>query len=239
MKKILFLAVALVLGASALTSCSDKDDDKDLYVTVDFEGSAYATLIDTVQYGGPLIYSGTPYKWTDAASNLSGELVKADWTAYGMGYGWDSGFAISNYVDNSADASYDKQLAVPQSNGSKQFAVCYGDGSAIAFADGSAHVVNSMMVSPNTYCLNDMKKAANSSYEFKAVATGTKADGTTSTLDIVLAKGTDVKDNWFTVDMSALGAVKSIAFSFDGTDKGSWGLNTPKYLAVDNIVIVK
>jgi len=236
MKKLLLLAAAVLAGASVLTSCGDDDFNKpDPAVRVlTFEESVYESFIDTVQYGGPLLYSAEAYAWTDANTNLSSSCRKDDWSSWGLGYGWGNGIAISNYVDSTA-IFYDKQLSVPVSNGSKNFAVVWDDGSKLSFADGKARVIYSMSVSPTTYCLANVLKHAGEGYLFKVIATGTKADGTTSTLDIVLAEGTDVKKEWFTVDLSNLGAVTSIEFTFDGTDKGDWGLLTPKYFALDNV----
>ena len=45
-------------------------------------------------------------------------------------------------------------------------------------------------------------------------------------------------DAWTTVDLSALGAVKSIDFALDSTDQSGGFLNTPNYFALDNLVIV-
>lgn len=235
MKKIYFLAMLLCAGF-AFTSCDDENEDEKI-ATVTFEGTAFDALIDSPQYNGPLIYSGNEYTWTDAATTLTGSVAKADWTAWGYGYGWANGFAISNYIDAAESASYDKQLAVPETNGSKNFAVCYDDGSKIAFADGVARVIRSIQVSPTTYVLRNVQKNCAEGYEFKAIATGTKVDGTTATVDIVLAKGTEVQTTWQVVDLKSLGAVTEVAFTFDGTDKGNYGLSTPKYIAIDNVVV--
>lgn len=244
MKKFIFMAAALVMGSAMFTSCSKEDEVKENLVQVTFEGDYFTKLIDTPQFKGALLYSANEYKWTDAATSLSSSCRKDDWSVWGEKYagqfGWGNGIAISNYVDADETASSNKQLSVPASNGSSNFAIVWDDDSQLAFADNTAHVIKTMQVSPTTYCLNNVKKAAGEGYEFKVIATGTKADGTTSTLDIVLAKGSDVKTSWFTVDMSTLGAVKSVSFKFDGTDKSQYGgLSTPKYFALDNVVVVK
>ena len=44
-----------------------------------------------------------------------------------------------------------------------------------------------------------------------------------------------VVNRWEWFDLSSLGKVKSVSFSFDGSDVGQWGLNTPAYFAMDNL----
>lgn len=251
------MATALFMGAAMFTSC-EKDNEENEPVkneqkddsgsedvnpevrtyTVTFEGEYFTNLIDTVQYGGPLIYSATEYKWTDPSTSLSSTCEKADWTQWGMGYGWNNGIAISNYIDNSAQASYDKQLSVPVSNGSQNFAVVWDNNSVIAFADSTARVIKSMDVCLTTYTLRNIQQNWGEGYEFKVVATATLADGSEKTMDIQLASGDKAVDNWKNVSLEELGAVKSVSFSFDGSDQGTYGLSTPKYFAFDNVVVV-
>ncbi|QEG20952.1 DUF4465 domain-containing protein [Mariniblastus fucicola] len=45
-----------------------------------------------------------------------------------------------------------------------------------------------------------------------------------------------VLDDWTSVDVSSLNANR-LGFRFDGSDVGMFGLNTPAYFAVDNIVV--
>lgn len=239
MKKYLLMAAALVWGSAMFTSCEKDDDEKEKIAVVNFEGEGFTSLIDNPQYGGALIYSAEPYAWVDEKTTLSSSCEKEDWTQWGMGYGWHNGIAISNYVDADETAGYQKQLSVPVGNGSNNFAVVWDNESAIAFADGTAHVLKSMDVCLTTYTYNNVKKNLGEGYEFKAVATGTKADGTTSTLDIILAHGDNAVSNWTKVDLSALGAVTSVSFTFEGSDMSGYGggLATPKYFAFDNVVV--
>jgi hypothetical protein len=39
------------------------------------------------------------------------------------------------------------------------------------------------------------------------------------------------------LDLTALGAPASIALSWESTDVGSFGINTPTYVAIDNLVL--
>lgn len=236
----------LLCAGMAFVSCNkddDKpfnnpDDQKDQTVVIDFEGSTFTNMIDDVQYGGELIYSATPYAWVDANTGLSGEVIKADWSSWGMGYGWDFGFAISNYVDPLA-ADFLNQLAVPVSNGSKNFAVCYNPGSKLTFADGKAHKVLTMQYCPTSYVMNNELQAADKNYEFKVIVTFMHADSTSTDRTIYLANGKSVQKDWQTADFGDVKPWVSATFNFDGSDKGEWGLNTPMYVAIDNIVVKK
>jgi hypothetical protein len=47
-----------------------------------------------------------------------------------------------------------------------------------------------------------------------------------------------VLDSWTPVDLSVLGQVNGLRFSLDGSDVGTFGLNTPAYFAIDDLVAV-
>lgn len=240
MKKYLLMAAALFMGAAMFTSCEKDDDEKDeKYATVTFEGEYFDKLIDNPQYGGALIYSGDEYSWTDEKTTLSSSCEKEDWTMWNAGWGWKSGFAISNYVDNDPEAGYMKQLSVPVSNGSKNFAVAWDNGSALAFADGKAHLVKSMDVCLTTYTLNNIKKNLGEGYYFRAVAEAIDANDQKQMLELVLASDNEAIDEWTTIDLAEFGPIKSVTFTFDGSDMSGYGggLATPKYFAIDNIVV--
>lgn len=46
-----------------------------------------------------------------------------------------------------------------------------------------------------------------------------------------------IVDEWTAVDLSGLGMVKTVEFSVSSSDEGDFGINTPTYFAIDNIVI--
>jgi hypothetical protein len=43
-------------------------------------------------------------------------------------------------------------------------------------------------------------------------------------------------DTWETVDLSSLGAVRYLDFTLESSDNGAFGMNTPAYFALDNLV---
>lgn len=81
---------------------------------------------------------------------------------------------------------------------------------------------------------------------FKVTITGKDAGGqTTGSLDYYLAdyrfasNGDDyVVNTWQAVDLSSLGNVKSLSFSLSSSDVGMFGMNTPAYLALDDVTFV-
>ena len=46
-----------------------------------------------------------------------------------------------------------------------------------------------------------------------------------------------VLDSWLWVDLTELGAVRSLDFVLSGSDMGTFGLNTPAYFAMDDLVV--
>lgn len=71
----------------------------------------------------------------------------------------------------------------------------------------------------------------------KCTVTGTKADKSTATVDIVLAEKGDYVKEWKYADLSSLGKVVSLSFVFTGTKNNDYGLTTPAYMCIDDITI--
>jgi hypothetical protein len=46
-----------------------------------------------------------------------------------------------------------------------------------------------------------------------------------------------IVDEWSELDLSTLGFAKSVSVSFQGSDIGQFGLNTPSYVAIDNFAL--
>lgn len=61
------------------------------------------------------------------------------------------------------------------------------------------------------------------------------AGGLLSSLSFDLARGTTILDSWTTIDLSGLGNIHSIAFSYSGSDVSGGFIDTPTYFAIDNI----
>ena len=240
MKKFGFFACLLSAGMMYISCASDDSDFDPKTVneetqTVTFEGSYFDALIDAPQYGGTLLYgeNAKNYSWTDAATQLCGFMSNTWGGTYGFAEG---GSAISNYIDANINEprDFNVQLAVPFSNGSKNFVVVF-DNSSVMFADKQARVIKSMDVIGTTYALAVCK---NGDF-YDVIVTGFKAGEKTGAVTISIAKDGGFLTDWFKADMTPLGAIDSLAFSMDGSDKSNWGVKTPKYFAFDNVVIKK
>ena len=238
MKKYLLTFAVLAMGMTMFTACDDDDDDVKT-ATLTFEGETWNALIDNPQYGGVLLYgeNASTYAWSDVNTGLSGGMTNAWGGQYGFSEG---GTAISNYID--ADlanhATYDYQLAVPASNGSSNFAVVYCD-ATIKFAEGVSRVIRSMEIGPTTYELGVVKNgdgyAVSLAESGNFTLTITADNG--NKLDVDMARNGKILDKWTKVDLSSLGAVNSLTFTMDGSDKSDWGVKHPKYFAFDNVVV--
>ncbi|GAF91706.1 unnamed protein product, partial [marine sediment metagenome] len=79
---------------------------------------------------------------------------------------------------------------------------------------------------------------------FLLTITGKDVDGVvTSTVDFYLAdyrfadnSADYIVNTWQYVDLTSLGAVKSLEFSLSSSDVGDWGMNTPAYFALDTLM---
>lgn len=83
---------------------------------------------------------------------------------------------------------------------------------------------------------------------FKVLAYGYDASGTPTNggapvekyladYRIGTATPTAISTIWTSWDLSALGPVNKVKFNFEGSDSGTYGLNTPAYLCIDDIHI--
>ena len=251
MKQIKYLAFLLCAGV-AVTACDNEDDEIDPIekqqntMTLTFEEASWGALIDNPQYYGPLLYgeNAKEYAWTDETTKLHGGMTNAWGGMYGYSEG---GIAISNYIDQNTEAgrNYDIQLAVPASNGSKNFAVVYCDAD-LTFADGVAREIQSMDVIATTYLIsvakygNDYAKALKTKDDYvNLVITAYDGEQVKGTSKVALAMQGGTLDKWFTHPLSSFGKVTRLHFSMEGSDTSYGYLNTPTYFAFDNVVVKK
>jgi hypothetical protein len=47
-----------------------------------------------------------------------------------------------------------------------------------------------------------------------------------------------ILEDWTYLDLSGLGEVRELAFRFESSDVGAFGLNTPTYFAIDNLTTI-
>lgn len=172
---------------------------------------------------------------------------------------WGPGWSYSNINDTATpgDANQFASATGTGAGGSGNYALASGDGAYFNLPSGSR--LESLLISNATYTHLSMregdtfaKKFGGSKGDdpdfFKVTFTGYSGLGgteaSTGTLDFYLADFRSLNndldyivDDWRLVDLSGLGDARSVALSFDGSDKGEWGLNTPRYAAFDNITL--
>lgn len=166
-----------------------------------------------------------------------------------MGSSWE-GMACSNQVDT-VTAGYANQystIAGSGANGSSQFCLINSDNATCTF--DQPLMVNSLYLTNSTYTYlairdgNDgagfVRPFSEGDY-FKVTIVGLDSLGTaTDSVDCYLADfregKREVVNAWTNVNLSTLGKVKQLSFTFFSTDSGAWGMNTPAYVCLDNLM---
>lgn len=230
-----------------LASCDDSENENKVKTaTVTFEGTYWDAFIDNTQYGGPLLYGSmaSAYRWVDEDTQLSGGMTNAWGGQFGFSEG---GIAISNYVSNDFEHhnNFNYQLEAPSVIGGKNFAIVYcatqdNKLTTLYFLNNKPHVIRSMQICPSTYLIGaatfgtDFSKALTNEDDFLTLHI-TADNG--KTIEAKLVEKGQIQTSWKEISLAELGAVRSISFSMTGSDSSEWGLNTPAYFAIDNIVI--
>lgn len=189
--------------------------------------------------------SAGKFTYTEEGVTITGTQSSYEGVAY-----W-SGFAISgrkektyeNLTPDQYNSAYggtihgDKFLVVYNPNAT--------EGECITF--DKPVKVQSMCCTNSAYAYSSMTKGDTYAKKFTKedwfscyITCFNENGDTISTTEVELAKK-DVEKNkyldyWHTVRIKAE-KVKKITFSFDGSDKGEWGLNTPAYMCVDKIYL--
>ncbi len=216
-------------------------------------GNDWSSLIDDAEYNGTLLYGDgkDTYMWYDEGNT---ELA---WDGLQGVEFWSGGAAISNYYEaDLSQADYTRQLSVPLAQSDNQFAVVFSfenmngypswaNCTPFYFSDGKARVIESVDVINTAYALNSLTNgdgfapAATDESQFVVHFEGTHEDGTTSEVTFLLADGRNFVTDWTSVDLTPLGKVKSLRTYVTGSSdlEGDYGLNTPGYVALDNIKV--
>lgn len=217
-------------------------------LTVDF--SDLTLPAQSFYNGGPATNTAG---WSSGGVRF-GNSYTADWGGY-----WD-GFVYSNVAD-ATTAGFGNQYAAYSGGGvggSGIYAVVYA-GSSAFFDLPAGYVAQSVALTNTTYTALDMLNGSGFSKKFggasgadpdflDVVLTGYAglggAGATTGSVtfrlaDYTFADGASdyIVSAWSTVDLSPLGSAASVRFSWLGSDVGMFGLNTPAYVALDNLAL--
>jgi len=118
--------------------------------------------------------------------------------------------------------------------------------------DVAIHFNEGKMDAPNGYIVKGLY-VTNCTYAYDAMATGDEisnkfGDGDwfkltiyskdkTEKVEVLLADGTDILNEWKWVDLTALGETSGLKFELSSSDVGDWGMNTPAYFCLDGITL--
>lgn len=199
----------------------------------------------------------------DPGTLAPGQFVDAPWSsggaAFGNTFGIDSyggfdypywfGFAYSNVV-NTTDPAFENQYASYPGGGfgSSTYAVAYSDAAVVTLP--VATTVSGFQIANTTYAGLTMKNGDQYGFSsplpaggwFSTTATGRLGGAVTGSATFYLAdlrggSPPGILAGWSWFDLTSLGTVDRIEFSFDGSDKGTFGLNTPAYFAMDDFTV--
>jgi hypothetical protein len=185
----------------------------------------------------------------------SGNLTFSN--AYDQTYMYWDGFAYSNQNDTQTEGYSNQYSVFDDTNNGNKFAVFYPPyfgAASFGFIDNKAYQMQSINVCNITYTALSMKsgdfvakkfggESGNDEDFLKLIIKGLDANGAElSKIDFFLAdfRFADntkdyIVDKWTTVDLTSLGAVNKVTFSFESSDSGAFGINTPTYFCFDNI----
>jgi hypothetical protein len=224
--------LALVaLGLLLLSSCND---DKFTTETIDFQ---------SVELESETFWNGS-----DGSGGITLNMAtfnnsyNADWAAW-------SGFAISNVTDT-ATAGWTNQYSAYIASGpnaNNNYAVSYVAGTEANITFTSEVNLRSVKITNSTYAYLSILNGDEYNRKFE--------DGDWFLLTIVGHNSEDeilgqetfyladfrnsaslIVDDWTKVDLSSLKGVTKIVFHLSSSDNGDWGMNTPAYFCMDDLV---
>lgn len=173
---------------------------------------------------------------------------------YNEEYDFSSGVLISNHTDTET-AGFTNSYSVyagTGSDGSEKFAILNpfmsGEEPLIQFT--KTIELESVDITNTTYAALSMKNGdqfakkftAEDEDFFKVIFKGYLGENETGTVEAYLAdfrNGSDkgILSTWEKIDLSPLGAIDGIEVILESSDVGDYGMNTPSYVAIDNLII--
>ena len=186
-------------------------------------------------------------------NNFPDGLILSDVNFYNYKdeFSWE-GFAVSRLTDKTTQG-WENQYSVYGDKGadnSEKFAVAFAgfnETTNLKFLSGQEFLFKELKINNSAYAALTVKngdafaKKFESGDWFKIVITGLKANGDeTGKIEFYLADFRNGKSyicqDWTKIDLTSLGKVNKLEFAFDSTDTGEWGINTPQYACIDNII---
>jgi hypothetical protein len=176
---------------------------------------------------------------------------------YNAAWGSWSGFAFSSKTDTT-NGTWSNQYACIAGKGVNQsisYGVLYNSGKISFTHAPQGDTVVGFSINNSTYAYKTMLNGDQFSKKFGG-ASGNDTDWFRITISAYLngslkgkkdfyladfrfannAQDYIVKD-WTWVDLSSFGKIHELQFSFESTDRGQWGINTPTYACIDSLVV--
>ncbi len=203
-------------------------------------GYDVATFSDTGLISGTGQYNNSSGGFVSGGQSFNNTFTSSSFGSY-----WN-GFSVSSMTDTTTPGYTNQYSSITGSgNGDAYYAVLYP--TATVNLTGT---VQSIDLTNTTYTYYSMlngdqfaKKFAANDF-FDVVITGytgqNQTGSTTGSVKYYLANYTSNAstpvNTWATVNLTSLGSAESLGFSFESSDVGTFGINTPEYVALDNIV---
>ena len=264
MKKI-FTLMGFVALAMGLVACAEKEhidkDDHPTY-TFTFEDAALESKVATSPSTWDFVQEG--YGWQESYFKLTHTAQFHSDYGYPV---FGCGLILSRYRTNdlAAHGTYESDLYVySQQQGdnlvaggaesSDTFLVAYCNYEpevdaeldmrpSMSFAERSYHI-ESCMVNSTSYFINIAENgnpyspAMKEGEQITLYATGYDDQGReVKSVSMPFARKGKLTKEWTKWDLSALGRVRTVKFNIRGGNTDEWGMTTPRYFAIDNIVI--
>ncbi len=212
--------------------------------------TALTATFDDLGLGAESTFNGSD----DAGGFTSGGVFFEN--SYTAAFDSFSGFAASTTTDTTTPGFGNQfsSFAGSGAGGSAGYGLAYFDGRIVL---PTAQTVLGADLTNTTYAALSMRDGDMFAKQFGG-ATGDDEDffrliiegvdnsgNSTGSIDFLLADYRFADNNldyivedWTFQDLSALGTVKELLFSFESSDIGSFGINTPVYFAIDNLTTV-
>lgn len=219
-------------------------------------------LAQTANFESVPLIPESAYYGQDNAGGFTdaGAFFNNTYTDFGGGFFAWQGWAVSNITDNTTPG-FDNQFSAFAGSGaaaSANYGVAYSFNPGDATIDLPAGITaQSMQLTNTTYAALTMLNGDGFAKQFggptgddpdffKLNITGLDTLGTPlNTIEFFLAdyrfadNSLDyIIEEWTTVDLTPLAGAARLSFGFESSDVGQFGINTPTYFAMDNLILV-
>lgn len=244
MKNYPLLALFLITGTVLNSSCQKED----------------TVVTETINFESLTVPAAGYWNGSDGSGSFSSGKMKFE-NIYNTSWQTWAGFAYSRLNDTSTRGFGNQFSVFCKTNADNKFALFYPpfEGTVlVSFPEKESHAVKSIDLCNTTYAALSMKNGDTYCKKFggnmgsdpdwfKVTIDGFDPGGAkTGSVNFYLAdfrsadvSGDYILDKWSTVDLSPLGKINHLGFTFSSSDTGVYGINTPTYLCLDNIKYIE